>query len=543
MIIFFLILALVVVRPYFNPSFPYTHDGENHLARFANYKLALKEGQFPPRFAPNLLNHYGYPVFNYNYPLANILSVPFSAVKLNYELTFKILVLAFVVLGLVGANLWLKQLGFATKNRVLALLALGFSPYLSNLIYFRGNIGELMALMIFPWLTYLIEAAKPQSLVKKFWPLIGQTLLWTMFFLSHNIMVLFGTPLLIAYALIKYQRRLVEQKRLIFGFGSGLLLSLWFWLPALVEKNLVILENATLSKGYLDHFPTFEQLLFAPLRFGFSVPGSVDTLSFQVGLIFVISLILASLSFWRIQSQTIRLLVLLGWGLFVLQLAFTKPVWSVVPLSNFIQFPWRLSFFLILVTLPVIAWVAENLGRKTKILLLILLVWQILNVVRLRPADYFHRDIITYDVFPASTSTANENLPQNFRFEYFAGEDWQPTARLLTGEGSVDVNWWRGSHRAYLLNLETDAILVEPTAYFAGWQTWANNEVVTYIDSATIGGRLAYELPAGHYQIQTRFTQNTPSRQIGNGLSLITLIGLTGLGIYSTINHAKQKRV
>src|SRR5258708_2749738 len=87
LLIFF--LSLFITRIYFHSGFPYTHDGENHLARFANYALAIREIQFPPRFAPNLFNHYGYPVFNFNYPLANILSLPFTFARFNYELTFK----------------------------------------------------------------------------------------------------------------------------------------------------------------------------------------------------------------------------------------------------------------------------------------------------------------------------------------------------------------------------------------------------------------------------------------------------------------------
>ena len=66
----FLLLIFIPTKSYFHEGFPYTHDGENHLARFANYKIALKEGQFPPRFAPNLMSNYGYPVFNFTYPVS-----------------------------------------------------------------------------------------------------------------------------------------------------------------------------------------------------------------------------------------------------------------------------------------------------------------------------------------------------------------------------------------------------------------------------------------------------------------------------------------
>src|SRR5258708_7660284 len=100
---FFLILIVVlsvyITRVYFHAGVPYTHDGENHLARFANYILAVRERQIPPRFAPNLFDHYGYPVFNYNYPLANIFSVPFSYLHVHYEVTFKILMFVAVLIG------------------------------------------------------------------------------------------------------------------------------------------------------------------------------------------------------------------------------------------------------------------------------------------------------------------------------------------------------------------------------------------------------------------------------------------------------------
>jgi len=77
---FYLALAAISCRHFLNQGVPVTHDGHNHLVRFANYKIAVRELHFPPRLAPNLVNGYGYPVFNYNYPLANLISLPFSIV-------------------------------------------------------------------------------------------------------------------------------------------------------------------------------------------------------------------------------------------------------------------------------------------------------------------------------------------------------------------------------------------------------------------------------------------------------------------------------
>ncbi len=82
--IFFALLTFVLTKSLFHSGVPVTHDGNNHLVRFANYYIAVKEMQIPPRLAPNLVNRYGYPVFNYNYPLANIISLPFSILGFHY---------------------------------------------------------------------------------------------------------------------------------------------------------------------------------------------------------------------------------------------------------------------------------------------------------------------------------------------------------------------------------------------------------------------------------------------------------------------------
>jgi len=523
MILIFIILALISIMPYLNNSFPYTHDGENHLARFANYKVAIREGQFPPRFAPNLLNHYGYPVFNYNYPLANIISLPFSFLKINYELTFKIIVFAFVLAGIFGVNQWLKSLQFDKKTRLFSVTIFALTPYLINALSYRGNIGEIMAFCLMPWLFYFIEKPTSNIFTKNGFRFFFQTLVWIMFFLSHNIAVLFGTPLLIIYALYKYKKEIVNKLSILLSFALAVTSTLWFWLPAIFEKNLVVLDNANLSKGFTEHFPTINQLLVAPFEFGFSKLGSIDSLSFQIGLVQIFILLIASVMIFKKQlNNYAKLLLVLIIPLFFLQLKWTTPVWEIVPFANYIQFPWRLSMFLGILILPLSALVFSKVNKPIKIFLLSLLFIQFVSVVRVKPADYFHKNNIDYDAFSQTTSTANENLPNNFRYANFA--DWQPTATIIEGEGSVAIDYWRGTKRSYQIKLDSPATIIEPTANFKGWETKSNQQQVAYIDNETIGGRIAYQLPAGEYKIISQFTQNTWPRMMGNILSSSGLI-------------------
>lgn len=188
--LFFLVLTLISTRYFFHQGVPVTHDGNNHLIRFANYKIAVRELQIPPRLAPNLVNGYGYPVFNYNYPLANILSLPFSILNFHYELTFKLLIFTSVFFALLGANLFLRIKKFGKNARIFALTVFALNPYIYTSIIFRGNIGEVMAWSVLPWIFYFLEKMRNDS---KFLDLnfVYLNLLVTSLFLAHNITAFF----------------------------------------------------------------------------------------------------------------------------------------------------------------------------------------------------------------------------------------------------------------------------------------------------------------------------------------------------------------
>jgi hypothetical protein len=548
-----IIATLVVSQLYFHSGFPYTHDGENHLARFANYISAVREFQLPPRFAPNLFNHYGYPVFNFNYPLANILSVPFSLLKLNYELTFKLIVIMSLIFGMTGAQFWLRKLQFSTGAQRFALMAFAVNSYLVSTIYFRGNIGEVMALCLFPWLFGGVEKcreSRPFTLLEYF----SLGMMGAAFLLAHNIAAVFGCLLLIGYAAFRLGKDLHSWKKLISLFLCAMGLSLWFWLPALMEKSFTVVDQANVNESFNDHFPTFTQLLFSPLTFGFSFPGPIDSLSFSLGMVQVITFFFGLVLAFKVAIVSMKerklpqriekiflFLVTLSLLLFILQLSITAPIWHVLAAgAKYLQFPWRLSLFLQILLLPVTAYVFQHLRSVWKFFLIGVLLLQFGQVLHLRPADYFHHDVVDYDFFAQSTSTSNENRSKTFTYNNIA--DWKPTPLIFQGKGEAQVQYWRGSRRRYTLQLTEESVIIEPTMNFPGWITYVHDEQgkrfsVPYIDSESIGGRLAYILPAGTYQVQSTFTQWTWPRVVGNTVSAGTALGLMGFFVYSMVRR------
>ncbi len=526
---FFVLLTLISCHYFFHPGVPVTHDGNNHLVRFANYKIAVRELQIPPRIAPNLVNGYGYPVFNYNYPLANILSLPFSILNIDYEIAYKIILTTFVFIAFYGANLFLRNRNFSKKARVFALLVFALNPYILTSIVFRGNIGEVMAWGILPWIFYYLDQLQFEKklLSKNFFAL---TFTLAILFLSHNLVAFFASILLIFYAIFLFRKKWLVWKKFILSLMWAFIISLWFWLPALMEKNLVNLDAVDLTLNYDRHFPSLIQLLRLPIHFGYSYWGQIDSMSLGLGAIQSIVIILATVYLFKNRARKNLVFFLALFVLVLGQLTLSKPLYEMIPFANFIQFPWRLSLLLSIVLLPISALIFTKSKNFIKFFLLLILLLQLIQFLQVKAIDYRHKEQIDYDADPDTTSVNRENMPASFTFEYF-GDKLAPIF-ILDGQGEVAIQNWNGSARSYSLDIKERAIVVESTAYFPGWETLVDNKKIVYLDNEVIKGRIAYELEAGQYQIKTRFTQKTWPRLLGNSLSLLGLVSFFSFGFY-----------
>jgi len=565
-------LILLIWWPLFHSGMPYTHDGENHLARFANYYLALKEGQIPPRFAPNLMNRYGYPVFNYNYPLANILSLPLTIVKVNLEVTFKLLTAFGLGLGAIGVWLWLGSCNFSKTSRLLSVLAYLSAPYVLSAFFFRGSIGEVMVYGLVPWLLWWLGKLKRSpTLLVTIW---GGVLI-ALLLMAHNVTGLIGTGIVLIMAILEWGRSKVIWQKALVSLMFGLGLSLWFWLPAILESKQVVLLNAGIQKEFLTHLVTLRQLVTSPLTFGFSTAEPVDSLSLSMGAVVLMTiwtgLILLIVSRFNhaelpitrhpipiksgsgssnlgtnklVLDKAILLILvslILILALLFFQSTYSASLWSILPFTQIIQFPWRLMLFVPILILPVLAWVWDQGWWTTRVLIIFGLGIQIWVALNLQVVDRFHKTNLDYFAFVQSTSTQNENRPVTFTYDNIG--DWQPTPTIWEGEGNIEMITWNGSSRQYKIDAKTTVFIIEPTANFLGWQTWAKEiesgqtKRIRYSSDEDMQGRINYSLPPGRYLVSTRFTQQTPSRYIGNAIFIITILAISML----LIKNRQQK--
>lgn len=536
-----LLVTLFISNAYFKTGVPYTHDGENHLARFANYEIAIREHQFPPRFAPNFLNHYGYPVFNYNYPLANILSLPFSYLKIHYEDTFKIQAVVSIFLGALGIYIWSSSFTQRKSLRLLSSLVYLSTPYLISTIIYRGTIGEMMAFGFFPWLFISLEYIKRKAyLTSLSFPIF--TIMWAAFFLAHNVSVILVAPVVAFFILFLYKKKILAYKHFFITIGIAVAISLWFWLPALMERDQIVLDRAGNNQLLFTHFPLLQQLLFSPVEFGYSFSGSVDSFSFSIGYLAIAILFLTIISIIRYKKNSFSndehkfipwsILSIL---LFIFQLKITMPIWSLFPIMRFVQFPWRLGLLFSFTLIPVFIFIYQKSSKHIKILFIIVMLLQVSFLWSKKPIDTLHKERENYVAYGQTSTTQNENFPKTFK--YLDVGDWAPTPVFLEGEGNSTVNRWAGSYRDYQLDVKTPSVIVEPTMYFLGWETLINGQKITYADSEKIAGRIGYTLEPGIYNVSSKFTEKTPMRIIGDVTSLIAICSLCIYTIYLVIRR------
>lgn len=548
-----LIVGVYSLIPLLKTGFPHTHDGEGHIARLANYAVAVRQGHIPPRMAPTFWNGYGYPVFNFHYPLLSILGTPLVLVGIHPEVALKFWVAAAWVATWIGLGLFTKSLTKQSSAALVAVLVFMLNPYFYTLVYVRGSYGELLGVAAFVWLLWLVQSRSQikSNSSQEQWYSLGVIVTGAVILLAHNIYATALFPLSIAYAWFMRKSRSVWQLAREFGIAVGL--SLFFWLPALAEKKYVVFDDQ-FAQFYRDHFVQLGQLFNSNVTFGISVAGSEDTMSLGMGFASVVILVAASsylgMRFWqkkKLTLQEVLLLSLLGVslaGVFVM-LPAARFLWEWIFVLPYYQFPWRFLGIIALLAASMAALLWSTNQRAVQLVLgVALLVNSVLLFQWYRP---------TFDHFPAEyylnyfqTSTIYDELrAKTFSVEPGNLSSGQPE---VLGTGSVSDIKWRGTYRTYNVQAEETVTVVEPTMYFPGWKVWANGSAVEVITTdnapdtaAELQGQVAYTLPAGEWQVVSKITQQTPARLIGNSLTLLALLYVGWLGIQAVRTQSSLK--
>ncbi|MFH0943415.1 MAG: hypothetical protein V1810_04555 [Candidatus Beckwithbacteria bacterium] len=483
-----LILSVIVIWPLFIPDFYQSHDGELHLARIAAYSQALKQGQFPVRWAANLNYNYGYPIFNFVYPLPYLLASGLNLLGFSVIVSLKtILGLSLVLSGIfmyLAVKIKLKNDWAGLAAATVYVLA----PYRILNVYIRAALGETVAFIFAPLI--LLGYWK-----KNFWLMIlGMVGL----ILSHNALALVFLGFL-GLLMIK------KIKTFILPLGLSLGLTAWFWLPSLLELKYTLAKVYLSQKDFHDYFVSLKDLVYMPWSFnGEQIPTYIGWLSIGIMALFIYQLIKKRV------NRFFGWVLVAGW-FFSLFFCTKYSVWwwEQLPLLAFFQLPWRWLSLTVLITAIAAGWIRFN---KLIVILSIVLA---LPIIKVKPSDLINQ--IDFQNYPKTTTWHNEGSPV-----WTAGEaDHYPTAPFeVIGQAEVTVWQRQDLKHEFKISSQEESRFIDNTVYFPGWRVIIDNQTAEIqFQDPSYRGLITFNIPQGNHQVEVIFTR-TKVRLIAELISI-----------------------
>ena len=547
------ILCLPAIWSLLKPGFFPSQDGEWMVVRLSDFHRSLVSGQVPVRWAARLNHGYGYPVFNFLYPLSLYLGEAFYLFLGSFVAATKaVFIFSFIASGwamyLYSSQRWGRWSG------LVAAAVYVYTPYRFLDVYVRGSLGEALAFVFVPLIFFSIDRLGREKDLRF---IVFGGLAWAALITAHNTLAMLFSVLIGLYLLGCWLVAGKKNHLFISGFYQLLLslgLSAFFWLPALYDRQFVWFSQAAVSDFY-EHFPSIRQLLIPDWSFEPSLPGVQENeMSYQLGLfnlVVVIGFLTVAIMLYR--SRKINRLWLKDkwplpfWTLVfllsgLLMLPISEPVWKLLSVDKLIQFPWRLLSLTTFAS-AFIAGGLVGLVRKRARLWLVpaaVIVLLFLNFNYLGPREFIDRGEGYYSTNEGTTTVANEYLPVWVSRPPLsrAGQKVEITA----GEGVVSRLDYDSRSVNFRLSATTAAQLRVNTHYFPGWSGEFDRRLLA-VKPEGEKGLIGFELPPGEFQIKL-VLKETPLRRLANLISCVSfgliLVSLTGISLWSKIKLGKK---
>jgi hypothetical protein len=529
-VILVVLLTLPAIISLLKPGFFPTDDGEWMVVRLSDFHRSVVAGQLPVRWAARLNNQFGYPVFNFLYPLSLYWGELFHLIGFSFVWSIKLVFIFSFILAAIFMYLFTAE-AIGPVAGIISAVFYTYTPYRLLDVYVRGSIGEAVSFVFIPlifWAVYKISQKQ-----KKIFMAIG-SLSFGALIMSHNIMAMIFTPFILAYMLFLYFKNKSSTLLLFYFFTLilGLAVSCFFWLPAVYDKQFIILDSVEVANP-LEHFPTIKQLLIPSWGYGPSIVGSGDKASYQLG---PMHLFAVGVVFLILDWQTELFLAVFFIACF-LMLPISSPVWQYLPMMNRIQFPWRL----LALTSFTAAFLAGGLGRiikkkKTLSIAVVLLVI-LINFNYARPSSFFNRPDSFYATNEATTTVKDEYLPI-----WVKEKQNQRAAQkvdLISGRGEVKNLVFNSKQVAFGVYTGQEIVVQINTVYFPGWIAKIDDQPAA-IDYQNNQGLMQLKVPPGEHQVLFEFNE-TPVRLFADIVSIVGFVFIAGLFIGGIIKSAKDK--
>lgn len=516
----------LVAAPFFN------HHDDVQAIRLYEMDKCFKDGQIPCRWVPDLGGLYGYPLFNYYAPLpyyfGELIFLSTKSLILSVKLMFAFSFIgSFVFMYLLATKFWGKLGGS------LSAIFYSIAPYHALDFYVRGAMGEMWALMLFPAIFWAFIKLEEKPEIKN---LLLVAIFLSLLLTSHNLSAMVFIPVTIIWAVFLFLRKKAVNFLLFtfFSFILSLLISAFYLLPVIFEKNLVHVDTTTVGYFYYtEHFKGFRRL-FLERDWGYGpslreVPGGEkDKMTYQIGWIHLLGWALALYACYKLWhrdkflSITIILSsIVLGFSIFMINPR-SQFIWDMIEPLKYLQFPWRflliVAFFISFISGSF--FVLSN-RKKWWIILIVLVV--AFNFSYFKPEKFLQ---ITNEEL-LSGKLWEKQIKRSI-FDFLPIYAKEPPAELassryqiLTGDSQISdfnegTNWI-----SFKAETKTHTIIRLSQYYFPDWKIFVDGSPIIFDYKNNSLGLMTFILGKGNHTIEARL-YDTPIRSLSN---LITLVG------------------
>lgn len=570
-------IALLAAVPLWGVGIVNTRGGGDSpflLQRTLDLAESLRHGIFPVRWMAHAAYELGYPFFHHYAALPYYLSGGLTALGISPLIAMQATQTLGFVLAALAMALWAERVFQSRVATLIAVTAYTFAPFHMVNVYVRGDsLSEFWAFVWYPLILWALDRLAARLTSRR---AFVAALTYGALILTHNVSALIFSPFALLYGLVQgmiSHRAVIQNPRrrlliLSAPFVLGVLLTTWFWLPAIAETRYGQMGAAFTADyfHYSRHFRSAD-LIQSTLCFNYSVATTVEgagpfAMGWGQALLALLGAVSLTIRLLREKREPAhRLYLLCGLALATMMITpLSRPLWAYLPLLEMTQFPWRFLSVQALFT----AIVTGSLGARDLVktdliskhilrlvigggLCTLMMIAALLGLrpdrLRIGAEDVTWETLRFYESFTANIGTTirHEYLPAAVvPRPYISSAVVDGALRPIADGAALEATLLKRTpiKQRWAITLDAAAPVAFPLNWWPGWRASVDGSRVE-AHAMPGSGRLTVELPAGEHTVDLRLGA-TPLRIVAD---LIALLAWIGCGIYLMITSGTLAKV
>lgn len=550
--IYYFVIAVsvcILIIPLFIPTIRGTADGFIHKFRIVSFITSMEEGNIRPRWLSAQALGFGTPTFIYNFSVPYYAVTAINTVIHSIQTSFQfyasvVVIVTFISMFILANRLYGLNLGLLTA------LAYISAPYFLLSLYTYEAWGEMTSFLFPPLILYqAILLTERLDRKRALWFAV----LWVLFINTHNCSILESIlPIVILIVLYGY-RHMKNLIRMFHLLCSSVMISAFFWLPALTLVNWIKYGNL-INFEISIRFQQYKRLSdFVTVSINAITNNGSNYYSFTPGLLIIFTLVAGSAVFAGIilrryilhkkysdsQLFIAAALFILTVSSILLTTAYSSVLWD-TGILNLILYPYRFLFVATFTGTLLFGWLVRKISN-----IWILTMLCVICVTLSRPFTnpkidrfpfgdhYFEHtpELLNYGLGTRKNMGTGEFLPNTINMDFLQS---QQDIFLRTGklpekiildskDGTLTGSRILSERMFFDITMNKSADIAINTSYYPNWTARVNSVAVPVSPDAN--GRILVHLPEGNVRLELMFGYSTAER-LGFALSILGVIYL-----------------